>query len=106
MGHEIFAEVVGRVLGKRSAGGPGAAWVDQKYTLALVVVEGAKPGEGTSERSEFRAGVVKGNGDGGALNFATFFPFWGRIGDCSGGARRGECWFLGRGISTGHESGN
>jgi hypothetical protein len=77
MGHEIFAEVVGRVLSKRTAGGSRAAWVHEKDALSQVVVERAEPSEGKSENSEFGVGVVKRNRDGGAFNIATFFPFWG-----------------------------
>ena len=76
MGHEILAEVVRRILGKRSSWGTWAPRVHQKYTLAQVVVESALAGEGNLEGSEFEAGVVKRNGNGGAFNIATFFPFW------------------------------
>jgi hypothetical protein len=76
MGHEIFAEVIRSVLGKRSSWGTWAAGVHQKYSLAQVVVESALAGEGNLEGSEFRAGVVIRNRNGGAFNIATFFPFW------------------------------
>lgn len=74
--------------------------------MAQVVVESALAGKGDLEGSEFRAGVVERNGDGGALNVATLFPFRGRSSDRRRGACCGGCRFLGRGISTGQKRRN